>query len=482
MRRSVLVLGLAFLMALALSAVTYAANITGNGYIGFRTVFAQFGDDNYEFKAQRRAYGNIYLRGSKGPVSANFRYYLQQNGTDGWRDMNGSGLGTMGNASFLDAYADYKGAIIPGLIEGTTLTVGRFVINENDWIGRFERREGMRLSGLKLGPAELTLVSFWPGSTPSLPNPTSYPQYQQPDNTTAVKVTGSVDIVDLEAMVVSQTKFNDPDKEESKMDFFVGASATPIRNLTVGAELASNGKTKKSGDDPALAWKVTGELATISNLTLRGSLWYTDSEFRPTYPRFQWAENLTFARSITTSWDRSGYAWGDLWMENGFSVGAETVQAGIPLDVEFRMGTIFESNVPGVGNAAFAGKGMTVVSAGTEIAKVKADVKLTMIEDKDDPVIDVIGSRSFRVGFLGGNVNLRGTLRLHGEEDPEYAGDLTWSAPNGVVIGLHYASYDRGTNWNHNANANDLSEGFNIGKSGEADGFAITMGYQLNAF
>lgn len=485
MRKGILVVTLAALMALMASAATYAATLSANGYLGFRTVFAKFGDEDskYEFRAQQRTYGNIYVRGSSGPVSATFRFYLRGAGTDAWRDMSGSGLGgNFGNALFHEAYADYKGAIVPGLVEGT-LRAGRFVINENDWIGRFERREGLRLSGVQVGPANLSLVSFWPAS-PTATNTIN--------NVTAVKAQGNLDIVDLTAMVVTHTRFGDNDNDHRTIDYVLSATATPIRDLEVTADFASNGKSKASTEDAALAWKVGGELSTIPNLTLRASTWSTDSEFRPAYYRRVATENLTMDRTYTSTTQTNaaaggGYSWGDPWMETGFSIGATTTQAGLPIEVDFKTGTIFKDNLPGaVGvNAPFAGKSMTVVSAATKIAEIDTKLSVTTIEDLDQPVIDVVGSRKVAVGFLGGDVDLRGTLRLqdlNGDDDPRYAVDAIWSAPNRVVIGLHYANYDRYLDWNHNWSNANLSEGFDIGESGKADGFAITAGYILNQF
>lgn len=472
MRRLTLILSLATLMALLVSAAAFAANISVSSVIGFRTVFGESSKsdlDAYEFKAQRRLYSSMYFRGSKGPVSATVRYYIQSlrgsSATDGWVDLDSSNWGSLSlaNSDLVDAYLDFKGEIIPGL-PGGTLRIGRFSTNQNGWIADFSRRNAVMLSGVKLGPATLTFYQAMKGTN---------------TRATMVKATGKIDIVDLTAVYVGHSNLasDTTKKNEARTDLLFGATVTPNRDMKITAEVATNGKEASLDQDPAMAWKVSGELNSIPNFKLRASTWSTDTDFRPDHFARLSVENLR-ARTIETGGARPGSMWGDPWMETGFSVGVTTTQVGLPFDVDVKIGTIFESNVPGSGNGAYAGEEMIVASVGTTVAQIKTNATVTMIGDHD-PVIDLVGERSVRVGLLNGNVNLRGIVRLI-DEDTNFAADAIWDAPNGLKLGLHYANYDRGTNWNHNTTTNDLSEGIDVGKAGKADGFSITAGYQLS--
>lgn len=481
MKRLSLILSLAVLMALAVAAAAVAATISASGNLGYRMAYATFddSDEKYELRSQWRYYTNLYFRGSKGPVSANVRYYLRSysvwtdndsgkaptNGTDGWVDTRQrtrlAGLDTVAG-DMLEAYLDFKGAIIPGLPEGT-LRIGRFSTNQNNWIGNFSRRDAIMLSGVKVGPANLVLYHGWRTKD------------NDKNRVTAVKATGKVDIVDLTAVYVAQSVYGNEDA--SRADFMVGASASPIKDLKVSVEVASNGTPKSSNDDARLGWKVNGELSSIPNLKLRASTWSTDPAFDATYKHNTNRESLLwdYANSSRPT------AFGDPWIQQGFSVGVTTTQAGLPFDVDIKTGKLFDgttgasSGVP----SALRGENMMVVNVGTTVAQVKTDVAVTMIGE-NDPVIDVLTTRALDVGFLGGKVNLRGNVRMQGDEDTQFGADATWNAPNGLVLGVHYANYDRGTDWNHNRSSANLSEGFNIGKAGEADGFAITAGYLLS--
>jgi len=91
----------------------------------------------------------------------------------------------------------------------------------------------------------------------------------------------------------------------------------------------------------------------------------------------------------------------------------------------------------------------------------------------------VIASRTVTVSQLGGDVTLRGNIRNR-SGNTDFGADATWKAPNGLTLGLHYANYDRVSDWNGNLGDGNLAEGVDLGQPGQADGFAITAGYQLN--
>lgn len=488
MKRLTLILGLSVLMALAISAATYAAaTITATGDATFRTAIAENEDGDYQLQGNWRTRANLRFDAGSGNITARAMYIVRRTGFESFPNVS-TGTGGGWDTEQTDAYVNIRGAFLPGT-PTANLRVGRFSTNVNRWIGNFGRRQGLHLSALNLGPVTTNVYHGWENANRTL---------------TALTAQAKVDIVDLDAAFVYYKDIGTvPDHQETNLDFVVSASAKPVTGVTVAADFAQNGLRKRAasgaswaakGTDPATAWKVDGELATIPNFTLNASIWHTDDNFRPVYRQVVTVEHLDLERKWTNDNDRAGIAWGDPWIADGFSIGAKTTQAGLPINATFKTGKIFGANLPGrvtdgtaaVGatgstypdNTPYYGKTMNVFGIDTTIVGVGVDVALTMIEDLD-PVTDIIVTRSVQVAPLGGNVALRGTFRLQDEEF-NYGADATWRAPNGLTLGVHYANYDRVTDWNHNNSDANLSEGVNIGKPGEADGFAITAGYQLN--
>lgn len=474
-------------MALAVPMAAHAAaDLTVTGDLSFRTAIGNDADEKLKLQGNWRTRANLDLRAGSNAVSFYARYRAR---TQDWLNF---GQGSFGSSAvfvdLLDAYLDFTGPVVKGVADDLKLRVGRWdddVVNWAGnvglWIGDLGRNEAVRAL-VGVGPASVGLYHAWLNANERL---------------VAASARATVDVVELSGAYVgySNPAASNPD-ERSNADYAVAATVKPANGISVTAEYAVNGERKRMANvywaDSANAWKVSGTLSTIPNLTLRASVWSTDDEFRPVYRRLNSYESLDMDRKWTDGNSRASSAWGDPWMATGFSIGATTTQAGLPIDVSFKSGTIFENNLPvlvedGIkaigGNggstpdySSYLGKGMYVLGLGTTIAQVKANLTYTNIEDHK-PVIDLVGSRAFAVDALGGDVTLKGTVRLQEDKDTAFAVDAMWSAPTGLRLGLHYANYDRVLDWGHNNSESEYWEGVNIGAPGKADGFAITAGY-----
>ncbi len=486
MKKMKLALIMVLAMSLAIPMAAYAAaDVSVTGDLTFRSAFGQNEDEDWALMGNWRTRANLDLRAGNDTVSAYARYRLRHANFLNFGENN---FGT--NDAFmdlLDAYVDVQGPVLSGVSE-STLRIGRFDDEINSWIGDLGRREAARAQ-FDLGPASVHAYHGWLNADQRL---------------MGISASATVDIVELSGAYLA-FRDNDPAAiaagQDANADYAVAATVTPSEGVSVTAEYANNGERKQTNGtvwgDSAGAWKISGELATIDNLTLRASTWSTDDDFRPVYRKYAVKESLLMDRRWTDDASRGGADWGDFYMATGFSVGASTVQGGLPIDVDFRSGTIFEDNLPvqlELGNpalgapakvslgapeyASYYGKAMNVLGVGTTISEIDLGLTYTSIEDHD-AVTDLSASRVLPVAALGGDVTLKGNVRLQGD-DTNFGADATWAAPNGLTLGLHYANYDRVLDWGHNNSEDNLSEGVNLGVPGEADGFGVTAGYQLN--
>jgi len=488
MKNMKLVLIVVLAMSLAIPMVAYAAaDVEVTGDLTFRSVLGQHDDENYELMGNWRTRANLNLRAGNDTVSAFAQYRLRH---ANFVNFGENSFGTSDAfMDLLDAYVDVKGPVIPSFT-GTTFRIGRFDDEINSWIGDLGRREAIRAQ-FELGPAGIHAYHGWLNADERL---------------VGISAKAAIDVVELNGAYLAHQD-EDPDGDpltddgRTSADYAIGATIKPSEGVSVTAEYAVNGPRKQTdstvwGDD-ASAWKISGQLATFDNLTLRASTWSTDDDFRPVYRKYAVKESLKMDRRWTDDGSRGGADWGDFYMAKGFSVGVSTVQGGLPFDVDFRSGTIFEDNLPvryelgnpalgappreNLGDADYAdyyGRAMNVVSVGTTVAEIGLGVTYTKI-DGHDPVTDVSATRVFAIDAIGGDVTVKGNVRLK-DDDTNFGADATWKSPNGLTLGLHYANYDRVLDWGHNNSEDNLSEGVNIGAPGEADGFAVTAGYQLN--
>jgi len=461
MNKKKLVLSTVLAMALAIPVgANAAADLTVTGDTTIRTAYGQHDDDNYEIMGSWRTRANLDMRVNKGDnISAYARYRLRSNG---FQDFGGTGdLQNPLEGNVLEAYVDYKGPWFAGSPSVTT-RIGRFESRSaagsvHDWVADVTRRDGIRVSGIQLGGAEFGLYHGWNGDSE--------------DTFAFIDGSFSVDMVELNGVF---TTTNDRATSTRHNDWAVNAVVTPSEGIEIGADYA------RDGEHDANAWKLTGEIATGSNLTFNASVWNTGDAFYPERRRAAHTERLDFSRtSDGTGANGRGRAWGDPWIARGFSVGVETNQAGLPIEVSYKSGTIFDATNLRPQSAPFASRNMSVIGFGTTIVGIGADLAYTTIEDVD-PITDLILTKKVTGLPIAGDVNLKGVVRMQSGSDARFGGDATWSAPNGLTLGLHYANYDRMRDWNHDFDNDDISEGIDIGPAGEADGFAVTAGYQLN--
>jgi len=456
MKKLTAIVSLLLVMALAMPA--YAAlNIKGK--IAARTALAENANEEFQFQGQGEV--DFYISGnvSNGPVRADINYEFR---TGGW-----GALGSSGNNGFsgtdtsdanrvLDAYLTFTGPYLPG---GKNLTtrIGRFnnnvTANGLGIIGNMGRRDWLRISGIGLGPATLQLHYGYESTTKTI---------------AAIDGTANIDVLTISGMVV-RTDANINTQNNEDTDYAVRVVAKPTSDISLQVDYAVDGQA--GGADPYTAWSVGGTLSSIENLTLTAKTWTTADEFLP-----EWRQNNgnyeTLLRDRRTP-DRQANI-GDPYIAKGFSVGVDTVQAGLPIKASVKTGTVFGAAGLPAAQVAYAGKKITVLDASTTIAQFGVALQYTTIQDFD-PVTDVIVTRKFP-GLFVGDVDTRVAVRFGNGSDPEYSADATWKAPNGLNLGLHYANYDRlvdekgTTGW----------FGPNIGATGKADGFAISAEYSYS--
>lgn len=350
------------------------------------------------------------------------------------------------------AYVETTGAWFKGAAD-TTTKIGRFEMNYNDWVaaisGSSEKKDntdkdrgtqdGIEVAGIDLGGLSLAVANAW-----------VKPEYQA----SVVSAAFSLDVVDVAAAVLSGRR---TDVDESHLDFAVEATVTPVDGVSVTAEFAHDGKPEEDNN----AYKVSGTLSTIDNLTLSASVWNTGAKFNPEFAR--WAdgdddgEEFDHATKFTT--DNSGY-----------EVKVNTTQSGIDLGLTYKN----EAKANGDDDVQ-----TTEVSAGTSLADTNLKGTVTIKSNEDNPKFVLEASRAF--GGINGSYKL---TREHDEKmtheiaadttvdtpvadgvklevkakllpegsDPatELDADASWTAPNGIKLGLHYANYADG----------DFAEGF----------------------
>lgn len=465
MRKMRLVLVMVLAMALAVPMAAHAAadlSVTGDTTI--RLAYGQNQDEKYELLANWRTRAYLDMRVNKGNVTGYARYRLR---STGFVPHYGAGDNYDTNLNLYDAYIDAKGAWIPGTPEVTT-RVGRFESRRmNDWVADFKRRAAARVTGLALGPVNIDLYHAWNSRNPSSTN-VSNPS-KTTESVSAIIGKANIDIVELKGAYVVIADRSDAAKYENTADYAVGVAVKPVSGIEIGADYAHHGANE------ANAWKVSGKLATVPNMTISAATWDVEDSFRPTYGHPTKTENLAMDRN----WVEQPTAYEDPFIGKGFSIGVETNQAGLPIKAKYTSGSIFGAgpNLPG-GNATFAGRDMSIIGVGTSIANIKLDFAYTSIENVE-PYLDLKATHKLKGLPVGGDIDLTAVVRMQKDEDSKFATDAVWKAPNGLTLGLHYANYDRRQDWNHNYSNDNLAEGINLGKAGEADGFAITAGYQL---
>lgn len=428
------------MMIMALAVPAFAAELDLGGKTVLRSVYGEDAAGNYAFQGDGEVDIDLKLNTDNDAITGGATYRLRIGSPT---QLGSTGFSGTAGQDLLEAWIQTEGAFVPGMPEVTT-KLGRFSTNQNTWVGNFGRRDAVLVSDMNLGAASLNLYHGWPNTT---------------DTIAAVSGSANVDVVELGGIVVS----HGPAASKS-LDYAVSAGVNPAEGVGVDVEYASDGVNNDT------AWKLSGELATIENFDLNAAVWSTGQNFMPTYRSNASKEDLEMDRT----WTSRPSAWGDAWIQSGFSVGASTTQGGLPLDVTYKSGTIFNN---GSVAAQYQAQNMMSFGVGTTLAEIDTDVIYTKVAN-DDAVIDVIGSKTLPVSALGADLDLTGRVRMQGG-NTNFATDAIWTAPNGIVLGLHYANYDRVMDWNHNFSNANLSEGLDIGQTGQADGFAVTAGYSL---
>lgn len=312
MRRLTLILSLAVLMALVVSAAALAApKLSATGNLAFRTAIGENADGDYQLQGNWRTRANLQLDAGSGNITARVIYRIR---TTDFRTFHTNPTGNW-DGTLYDGYVNIRGSFIPGTPEAN-LRVGRFDVTPNRWVGTFGRRQALHLTNFSLGPVTTGVYHGWEAQDVTL---------------TALTANAKVDIVDIDAAVVYFKDNRDttppvPEHQKTNLDWVISGSAKPINGLSISADFAQNGLRKRAGSnpswepegtDPANAWKVAGELTTVPNFTIRASAWSTDDDFRPVYRHLATRENLDMDRMYTSGYSRAGSTWGDSWIAKG---------------------------------------------------------------------------------------------------------------------------------------------------------------------
>lgn len=324
------------------------------------------------------------------------------------------------------AYVEATGALIKGGSDITT-KLGSLAPSYNDWVGDITndnqtRIDGLELSGIDLGAASLTSFYGW---------------LTNGDTLSVLSANGSLDVIDVNGVYVSEKGATAPSN-----DYAVSASASPADGVSLSATFAGNGANNAS------AYKVGGELTTMPNLTLGANVWSTAAAFAP-----MWANHTDDdPAEATTAFTAD---------QKGYELTAETTQSGVDLS------TSYKSWTDAAGNNA---KTKTVVSGATTVSETDLSAKVTM-ETAKDTKIEVTAKKSFgdingsyKLTSQGGTntheigadttvntpiadgVKLAGTVELGGGTT-DYGVDASWTAPNGINLGVGYANFDRTDDW-----------------------------------
>lgn len=327
------------------------------------------------------------------------------------------------------AYIEANGAWIEGTPDVTS-KIGRFGINYNEWVAELGNRDAVELSNIELGPVDLALAYAW----------VNHDAGDDDVRLTTIRAAANIDVVELSGAVVLSA--NQDDNSNNHTDFAVSAKVTPIEGVSLSADFASDGAKEATG------YKVGGELSTIADLTIGVSMWAMEKDFNPTYAKRDDGKTTAFPDINDKANERKG-----------FEVKADTTQAGFDLGVTYR--NTSDSND---GNKANSYE----LRVSRDFNGIKGSYKYED-GDKKNSLHTVTVETTVDTPIASG-VNLKGTVRLPEGKDVEFAADATWTAPNGINLGLHYANYDREDGWG----------GRDVGPKGDADGFVVRASYEIS--
>lgn len=442
-------------LALALVALpAAAAEVSVDGRLRLESAYGlDSNGDKYTFHGYARTISNLKIKGSNGDAQGELNVKI---GRDSWQQLGPNDNAFTFEPKLDSAWVETKGSFFEGTSSVTT-RFGKFDTNFNDWIGRTGNSNAqLRVTGIAAGAANLNTVYQWRGANSSV---------------VALYGDASLDVVTLRGGLVRHN-------EAEKIDYVIGVNVEPGDGIELGLTYAIDGQERggRPDSDANSAMMVTGVLNTVPNMKLTAKYWTIGGKYDPQFRR---------------TGDDSPY---DEKTLGGYEVGIETEQAGLPLSLSFKSDTLVED----VGDAA-DDVARTVVKVGTTIAETEASVTVSRHDgDINDKTVlelardfgDVSGSYKYtqeetkddkhevKVSVpVGAGVTLAGTLISQGAET-DYAADATWKAQNGFSLGLHYATYDRGK-WLAGEQVDVGEPGVDVGEPGKADGFSVSVGYDL---
>lgn len=452
-------------MILALAAPAFAGintditgSVTGKVRYDQQSGFTTYGKTEAKVTMSAGSEGNIKAVVNLGGTTA------KSEGAFG-----GDSSPFIGNTNVLlkvdSAWIESTGAWIQGGPDVVT-KIGSLNPNYSNWIADFgnttyPRIDAVEVSQLDLGGLSLTGLMGWYDNDTATASVDTH-------SINALALNGGLDVVDLGVVYVVETEV--ASKTNISTDYAVTAGIDPADGVSVDATFASNGANN------ATAYKVSGELATVPNVTFTASAWSAAANFDPAWANRK-DDKLTEAPTAFTK-DQIGY-----------QVGVETTQSGLDLSASYKNTTKADKTGPVT---------ETKVGAATTVSETDLSADVTMNSTWANTKIVASAKRSF--GNVNGSytltlndggaagtkheiaadttvdtpladgVKLEGKVILDGSTT-NFGGDATWTAPNGVILGLSYANYDRGDSWPGGYNVTNDANG--------ADGFAAHAGIEV---
>lgn len=322
-----------------------------------------------------------------------------------------------------EAYVQAEGAWWVGGPAVLT-TLGRHHVDYSGWVAHNLGENGIEIADFEAGPFEIDVYAGWDVN----------------DRPVALRAAGALDFIGVEGVIVNRGALVGGDRV---FDLAVSAGADLIDGIALGGTIA------RDGENETLGYEVGAIVDTLPEVTLFAGVFSADANFAPRYSDDH--DTDVEEKSFTAD-------------ERGFTIGAWTTQQGIDLYGGFtRIGKHSdanyqkdvweagaETNIEGFDLSAHveqerenANDPVRTLELGVGYTIQDIGLQYTAIMRTGEALENVIGASTTQELQYFGDVNLKGELRLQGNDDPRVSADATWNAPNGFNLGLHYANYDK---------------------------------------
>lgn len=345
------------------------------------------------------------------------------------------------------AYIETTGSWFKGTAPATT-RLGRFGTSINPWIADFGDKDSVRVEGLELGGADMTLYYAWSPAVDADEGRRHLVdglEWDVPESHIigAVSADFSIDIVDLTGTYVRTVSDNDL---ATSTNYALNAALTPADGIGLELDYVVSDREDLPNDGNS-AWKFTGTLETLPEIGLKAEVWNTGQNFDPFYPELEGDDDEKEAVKFAT--DRKGY-----------KLTLDTTQAGIDFELsyedvdEVESGDHIETVTKLSGSTDIQGTGIKATITNKDIEdNMKFELELTrsfgivnglykLEIDHDSTTTHTVEADWAMDTFIADDVEFFVGVELPEGKDAQLDLDVAWQAPNGISLGLHYANYD----------------------------------------